>query len=507
MKNKKGDRRMPIYVWFIVIWSVLGASSFAQQESQESKGSQEQKVFDGVSMDFQEADLKDVLKIFSQQSGLNFVSDEKISNKKVTVYLDKVSVEDALYNIMQANQLSYEKSEGSDVFVVKESPPPPEATVPTLTKVYTLRYAQVSGTWGGAASEETTSSSSSSSSSDESSSSPSTGLGGDNIINVIESLLSEHGKLVSEKRTNSLVITDISEKFPLIEKVITELDVAVPQVAIESEIIETVGTTLDRIGLEYGGTTGQMGTYTAPKRETQFPFPGQFTQASKPAFTVGTLDTSAFKIALELLSKDSKTKFLARPKIITLNNQTAEIKISAETAVASIATITAAQGGVSQSTTQAERMETGIILKVTPQINERDRVVTMLVEPEVIRPEDSKFFSGSFVDPLRRKIKTTVMLKDDETLMMGGLIESQVANSHRKIPLLGDLPIAGVFFRKRIADTTDRELIVFGTPHVIASGETRSALTGVSSQTAQGKKEKIKEDLEAIELLKSIRQE
>lgn len=485
---------MPVYVWLMVIGCLLVPSSFAQEESQE------QKAFDGVSMDFQEADLKDVLKIFSQQSGLNFVADEKISNKKVTLYLDKVSVEDALYNIMQANRLSYERSEGSDVFVVKEASLPPEATVPTLTKVYTLGYTQVGGAGGGASSDTTSSSSSSSEG-------PSSGLGGDSFINVIESLLSENGKVITEKRTNSLIITDISDKFPLIEKVIAELDVAVPQVAIEAEIVETVGTTLNRIGLEYGGAVGQMGTYTAPKRETQFPYPGHLAgKTTKPSFTVGTLDTSAFKIALELLSKDSKTKFLARPKVITLNNQTAEIKISSETAVASISTITAAQGGVSQSTTQAERMETGIILKVTPQINAKDRVVTMLVEPEVIRPEDSKFFSGSFVDPLRRKVKTTVMLKDNETLVMGGLIESQTADSRRKIPVLGDIPIAGMFFRKKVADTTDRELVVFVTPHVIAPGESRAALPGLGSQTAQSKNEKIKEDLEAIELLKSIRE-
>ncbi len=473
--------------------------------------------FDGISMDFQDAELKDVLKIFSQQSGLNFIADEKIIGKKVTLYLDKVSIEDALYNIMRAQNLIYEKQEGSDVFVVEEAFPPPvepEPTVPTITKVYVLRYAQVGGVWGGAGAEapattSQTSTSTTSSTTGEIKPSPSTGLGGDNISNVIKSLLSEHGRLVSEKRTNSLIITDIQEQFPLIEKIIAELDVAVPQVAIEAEIIETVGTTLDRIGLEYGGTLGQMGTYTAPKRETQFPYPGHLAgPTTKPSFTVGTLDTSAFKIALELLSKDSKTKFLARPKVITLNNQTAEIKISAETAVASISTITAAQGGVSQSTTQAERMETGIILKVTPQVNERDRVVTMLVEPEVIRPEDSKFFSGSFVDPLRRKVKTTVMLKDNETLIMGGLIESQVADSRRKVPVLGDIPIVGTFFRKKVADTTDRELIIFVTPHIIVTGESRSALVAGGNQQGEQKakerKEKIEQDLEALELIKSI---
>jgi len=492
---------MMVYAWLIVIGCLLVPSSFAQEESQE------QKVFDGVSMDFQEADLKDVLKIFSQQSGLNFVADEKINSKKVTLYIDKVSVEDALYNIMRANQLSYERSDGSDVFVVKEAPLPPEATVPTLTKVYALRYAQVGGTWGGTASETASSSSSSttSSSTETVSATPSTGVGGDDIIQVIQSLLSENGKLVSEKRTNSLIITDIAEKFPLIEEVIAQLDVAVSQVAIEAEILETVGTTLDRIGIQYGGTSGEMGTLTPPKRGTNFPYPERLFGATKPTFTVGTLDTSTFKLALEFLSKDSKTKFLARPKVITLNNQTAEIKISAETAVASIATITASEG-VSQSTTQAERMETGIILKVTPQINSQDRMVTMVIEPEVIRPEDSKFFSGSFVDPLRRKIKTTVMLRDNETLIMGGLIESQTANSMRKLPVFGDIPVIGVLFKKRIDDTTDRELIIFVTPHVIAPGESRAALPGLGSQTAQSKKQEIEEDLEAVELLKSIRE-
>lgn len=464
----------PFCFYALLVWILAVGIVSAQEKTG-------QQVYDGISMDFQEADLKDVLKIFSQQSGLNFVANENISNKKVTVYLEKVSIEDALYNIMRTHQLTYEKLEGSDIFVVSTPPPPPALTVPTLTKVYVLKYAQV----GTAASEEDS--------------------GEDNIGDVIQSLLSEHGNLVAEGRTNSLIITDISEKFPLIEQIIAELDVPVPQVAIEAEVLETVTTTLERIGIEYGGSLGQMGKATSAKRGTNFPFPERLSATSKPTFTVGTLDASTFTLALELLTKDSNTRFLSRPKVITLNNQTAEIKISAETAVASISTITASEG-TSQTTTEPERMETGIILKVTPQINDQDRVVTMLVEPEVSRAEDSKFFSGSFADPIKRTVKTTVMLNDNETLVIGGLIERQTSNSDRKFPLLGDLPLAGPFFTKKISDTTDRELVVFVTPHIIAPGESRSALPLLSDHTEHQKKEKIREDLEAIELIKSLRE-
>lgn len=479
---------MRICLWMTLALFLAIPFSFAQEKSQ--------KIFDGVSMDFQEADLKDILKIFSQQSGLNFVADEKISNRKMTLYLDQVSVEDALYNIMMANQLIYEKIEGSNVFMVKEAPPPPEKTVPTITKIYTLKYARLADETSSSGDGAENASSGADSGEQQSSNS---------LISVLESLLSEHGKLAWDKRTNSLIMTDINEKFQLFEKIIGELDVAVPQVAIEAEIIETVSTTLDRIGVEYGGTTGQMGTLTGAKRDSKFPFPHRLAGASESSFTVGTLDASALKLALELLSKDSQTKFLARPKVITLNNQQAEIKITADTAVATVATLTSSEG-TSQSTTEPERMETGITLKVTPQINRQDRLVTMLVEPEVTRPEDSKFFSGTFVDPLHRKVKTTVMLKDNETLVMGGLIESQTADSMRKVPVLGNIPLAGLLFSKKISDTTERELLIFVTPYVIAPGESRSAFVLPPAMSAEGKQDKIKEDLEAMELIQSIRE-
>jgi Flp pilus assembly secretin CpaC len=76
----------------------------------------------------------------------------------------------------------------------------------------------------------------------------------------------------------------------------------------------------------------------------------------------------------------------------------------------------------------------------------------------------------------------------------------------RKLPIFGDIPVIGVLFKKRVDDTTDRELIIFVTPHVIAPGESRAALPGVGDQIAQSKKEKVKEDLETVELLKSLRE-
>ena len=106
--------------------------------SKDFSGSQYSKT---VSMDFQEANLRDVLKVFSQQSGMNFIASQAVQDRKLTLYLDSVPVEEALEKILGANNLTYEIQEGSNIFVVKESGKP---TIELVTKVFYLKYASVS---------------------------------------------------------------------------------------------------------------------------------------------------------------------------------------------------------------------------------------------------------------------------------------------------------------------------------------------------------------------------
>jgi len=92
-----------------------------------------------ISMDFQDINLKTVLKVFSQQSGMNFIASQNVQDRTVTIYFDNVKVEDALNYIMNANNLSYEQEPGTNIFIVKETGKP---EVETITKIYELKYAQ-----------------------------------------------------------------------------------------------------------------------------------------------------------------------------------------------------------------------------------------------------------------------------------------------------------------------------------------------------------------------------
>src|SRR3989338_5854666 len=93
-----------------------------------------------ISMDFKKAQLNDVLKIFSQQSGLNFIAAQDVTSKEVTLYLDKVPVEEALERILTANSLTYEIQPGSDIFLVK---PVKKPAIDLITRVYPLKHATV----------------------------------------------------------------------------------------------------------------------------------------------------------------------------------------------------------------------------------------------------------------------------------------------------------------------------------------------------------------------------
>lgn len=441
-----------------------------------------------ISLDFQDASLKDVLKIFSQQSGLNFVANEAVKDKKVTLYLEKVSVQDALYNIIEANQLAYKQAEGSNIFIVGEIPK--DVEVPTITKIYTLRYCRLSSsiledansrlsgttsTLSGSLSAMGTSGGTGSTTGGTTSGGGGGGAAGGTkgIDKVIEKLLSSRGSLAIDERTNSLIITDVSAQFERIEAAIKQLDIPTLQVVIESEILETSQEAIDKLGIEFGGTTGTI--FNAAGAGTSEPFPfserARTINATAPTINLGYLSFNNLTAVMQALATDTDTKLLARPRIITLNNESAVINITSQTAVASLTQTTTAEGTAVSTEQTPERVTTGVILTITPQIND-DGYITMLVAPEVTVPVASEFFPTQFVDPQTRSARSIIRIKDGDTIVIGGLLKEDVTKVRRKVPILGDVPILGLLFTK-IQDTVKtKELVVFITPRIIYDEKT-----------------------------------
>ena len=407
-----------------------------------------------ISMDFQDANLKDVLKVFSQRAHLNFIASENIKDRKVTLYLDKVSVQDALNTIMSANNLTYEQERDSSIFIVKEWGKP---EIETITRIYPLQYARVKGyalTESGEKKKETTK------------------IG---IKEVIEKILTQHGTIVEDSRTNSLIITDLPSQFPRIEQAVKELDIKLPQVMIEVEIIEASLETIDKLGIQWGDATdGYLMKVTGSGRTTNWPF-GKGLVHGAFSGTAGSVNTSSYLHAtLAMLAKDTDTKILARPRILTLNNETAEIRITADTAVSAGTTISSAGEGISQETMTVERYETGVTLLVTPQINKAGEI-TMAIEPSVSNVKAS-IITGDYYDPHTRSAKTTVTIRDKETVIIGGLINTEDERISRKVPFFGDIPIFGAAFRKKSDTSTDKEVIIFITPHLVQEGQRSAGL-------------------------------
>ncbi len=420
-----------------------------------------------VSMDFQDANLKDVLKTFSQQTGINVIASEEVGDRMVTLYLEEVTLLDALDQILAATGLTYERPLGSQIYIVRSKPKAEAPEVVAHTKVYKLRFARVSasklataaaslgptgaglaiGGVGGAGGGGVT-------------------TGGIGIDQIIAQLLTSRGRVMVDGRTNSLVVTDIPENFARIEATLNALDVKTPQVMIEAEILETNLSKLKDLGIEWGSDAeGTHVAFTGASRTTRFPFldpfHGERTTAGK--ITVGTLDFSTLKAALQALEQDASTKILARPKVLTLDNETAIIKLSSEQAVA-VQSVSIPQ--TNQVISTPERMTTGVILSVTPQVND-DGFVTMLVEPSVTKVVTSEV-SKSVVDPKTRSARAMVRIRQGETLVLGGLIDRSEKESVQRVPLLSSIPLLGAAFKNTEVNDAASELIVFVTPRIMA---------------------------------------
>ena len=483
--------------WPVVVFSIMliGALHGDAMAALEKLSDPVPKADGKVSMDFENADLKSVLKAFSMQAGINFIASDTIENKKVTVFLSNVSIELALVSMLEANGLLYEK-QSDNLYLIKPSGKSP---MRMITRIFKLDYLQVSVT---PISKETEGSSSgvtiigqpavaAAGSSSQGMANPSAepgssgGSADSNIVKVVQSLMTQYGKIVADTRNNSLIITDAPNAFPAIEETIKKLDVEPLQIMITAEIIETSTSAMKRIGLEYGSetqlfkatytgsgsTSGGTGTTTgtSPTFPTPFPFTQSFikdtygaTLAGSGLFNYGTLQIADMDFVLKLLSQDSDTKYLSRPRIMTLNNETAVIKVSASTAIGINITSVAA---TNQNTSTAERAETGVVLKVTPQVNDKQDIF-MRLEPSVSRAVASTL-SANFYDPSYRSSACTLMIRDMETVVVAGLIQTNVIKTVRKVPILGDIPMIGEAFTSRYNQTEETEVIIFITPHIV----------------------------------------
>lgn len=457
-----------------------------------------------ISMDFQDANLKDVLKIFSIQSGMNFVASEAVADRRITLFLDNVLVKEAMDKIFKANNLTYELDKDSNIFLVKDWGKP---ELETVTKVYYIKHRvvpganlevekgillspQTSSTLGSSGSSSqgglgssygsTSGSSAGGSSSSGSGSSTLTASSGrTDMLTVIKQILGKEGKITADINTNSLIITDVPSRFPEIERTIAFLDVPQPQVMLDVEILNVSKNVVDRLGFEFGNNPLTLilpGSFNKGKL-----FMGSV--ARMGATTVDSASAgslvfgSTYAQLLDFLRTQTDTQYLARPRLLTLNNETAEISITKDEVVGFEQETTVTSGVQSTSKTFIRSTDlkltpegVGIFLRVTPQINPDTGEITMVLNPKSSVTSTSTLDSSQ-ADAEVRTTKSIVRVKDGDTVILGGIINKDKTVINKKVPFFGDIPILGALFRhKNQEKNLDRELIVFITPHIVKEG-------------------------------------
>jgi len=441
-----------------------------------------------ISLDFKDASLKDVLKIFSIQSGLNFVASEIVEDRALTLYLENVPVKDAMDKIFKANNLTYELDPESKIFIVKEWGRP---SIEIITKVFPLKYARVPTSKlsaeistaliaGGKGEKEKEGEKKEGGKGGGGEAAGEVGLG---IIEAVELILSEYGKITEDARTNSLIITDVPAKFPLIEETIARLDLPLPQVLIEVEMLDVSKDAVDKLGIKF--SEEWLRIHQGSTVGTTLPFARRLfktgVNAPPKGFTTGILSAGNFFAALEFLTTQTGTKILARPRILTLSNETAEIGIVKDEIVGmEIEEEFDDKGQKTSSTVKYRRASElkltpegiGVYLRVTPQVNPTTGEITMLIRPKTsstrLSPYIPKAVTTFALDPEIRSSNSVVKVRDGETIVLGGLIRHERDEAITKVPFLGDIPLLGALFRHRSkSKDQERELLVFITPHIL----------------------------------------
>lgn len=432
-----------------------------------------------ISMDFKDANLKDILKAFSMQSGMNFIASEAVQERKVTLYFDNVPLTSAMDKIFSANNLSYELDKNANIFVVKEWG---KMETETVTKVFYLKNASVSTS---ALKADQLKSAASSSSSASTSSSSGTALSGgkwkiaeeSGITSAVKKLLSTAGLIMEDFRTNSLIVTDTPAKMKVISQVIASLDVPVPQVMLEVEMLDVSKDAVDKMGFKFGDTPFTA-IVTGATASMGFPYGSwdKIINAGKGSLSINP-SGSTYQMQLDFMRTQTDTKFLARPKLLTLNNETAEIAITTDEIVGREDTTNTTTSGTTTTSVFKRSTDltltkegTGIFLRVTPQINSDTNEITMVINPKssVTSLSALSTSTNQQSDVEVRSTKSIVKIRDGETVILGGLIHQNKIVAFKKLPLLGDIPILGALFRhKNQTKGLEREIIVFITPRII----------------------------------------
>jgi type IV pilus assembly protein PilQ len=436
------------------------------------------KVYVGerLTLNFQDIDVRPLLQLLADTSGQNIVVSDSVKGR-VTLRLQNVPWDQALDIVLKtkgldmrrkdnvilvAPQAELASQEKAELEAMKDI----EELAPLRTEFLTVNYAKAS-----------------------------------EIARLVKSsgggsLLSERGNVTVDERTNTLLVQDTADKLTAVRSMVATLDIPVRQVLIEARIVIVADDFSRELGVRAGftrvsddindlmavsgsaqSTDSIMGSALDNLATTGQPYPvnvpfGNFDRynvnmpVANPAgrIALSILDFDDFLIDLELSAAQSEGRgeIKSTPRVITANQREAIIEQGVEIPY---------QESASSGATTTQFKKAVLSLKVTPQITPDDRVILDLTVKKDSVGQLVPSATGGFVPSIdTRNIQTQVLVKDGQTVVLGGIMETERRDSEKKVPGLGDVPIIGNLFKSKSRINNRDELLIFVTPKILREG-------------------------------------
>jgi type IV pilus secretin PilQ/predicted competence protein len=406
-----------------------------------------------ISLEFKDADIKNVFRLLAEVSGKNIVVTDDV-NRKVTVRLIEIPWDQALDLLIDINGLGKDETGNviristrerlkADADTSAAARKAKETEEPLQTAYLTVNYARVTKGQNDSSADK-------------------------DLAEKVKSLLSPRGKVEADQRTNTLIVRDIKSNIEDIQNLIGRLDTRTPQILIESNLIETTPTFSRALGIQME-TLFKDRVRSSTRFRADPPFNDAsltFFESTTPLFTPASGFSFAYlgnSIAtlLSAAEAEGNVKIISRPSVVTLNNVESQIES------ANIVRIRTSAATVGEAGALRE-IRAGITLKVTPQVSADGFVLLN------ITAKSSTLDFGRTVDGIpqenTREAKANVLVRDGETVVIGGIMKDTSSNSDTGVPYLKEIPVLGWLFKKASWQKDFEELVVFITPRILAAG-------------------------------------
>ncbi|MBO9541875.1 secretin and TonB N-terminal domain-containing protein [bacterium] len=277
-----------------------------------------------------------------------------------------------------------------------------------------------------------------------------------------------NAKIIKDDRTNSLLITAPEDIIDRARALKALLDVPTPQVEIEVKVLELSDSASRKLGFNYGYGGGKFGLgYNNSNPDATAGGPGN--QAGNPSTAADGISltfsalgnmTSNFNVRLDAAISDGQATIMANPKVVAQDNKEANINIVNKYPV--LKTLTTTTG----TQTDVEFLEVGQKLSLTPRIDPSG-FVTMELSPEVSVEGGSALVNGNSVPVVNsRSVKTSMRVRDKESIVIGGLKRTEAVTTVSKVPILGDIPLLGLLFRNNDVRNRQTDIVIIVTPYI-----------------------------------------